>query len=111
MADCILYSQEISLKFSTSIVFSKNEIYVCYMSDNLINNIIQKLNNIRSKYNVDDYINNVEQLLEEIEIFYTIPLLPFNKYLSNSEIHQYIQKVKSLGVIINRFTYNDNILV
>lgn len=87
-----------------SMVFTKNEVYVYYISSPLILNITKYLMKLKNK----DFIYNVEKLLEMIEIHYSIILSSFNKNLNNEEIEEYLKILSSLGILIKRFSYLDN---
>lgn len=116
IADCILFGTEIHVKFLSALIFTKNEVYTYYMSTQLIQKISATLRNlwnesIKNTSDINSYIKNTELLLEEIELYYTLSLLNFNKYLTNTEIISYIEIVNSFGIVINRFSYNDNISI
>ncbi len=79
-----------------SIVFTKNEVYVCYISYPLLTNITKYL--IKTD-------KSLEEILENLE--YSKILNKFNKNLNNNEINEYIEKLSSLGILVKRFTYNN----
>jgi hypothetical protein len=90
-----------------SMVFTKNEIYVYYISYPLLRDIVKKLINT---YHEDKnmFVHNVEKLLEEIEISYANLLFRYNRNLSDFEIKEYISFLSSLGIIVKRYDYLEN---
>lgn len=93
------------LKIQNSAVFTKNEVYVYYISSPLILEISKYLMNVYK--NKDDFIYEVEKLLETVELYYSYILLPFNMTLDEKRLKEYLTKLSSLGVIVKRFKYTD----
>jgi hypothetical protein len=92
-----------ALIVQNSMVFTKNEVYVYYISYPLLKNIIKYIIDLYK--NSKDFIYSVEKLLEMIEIHYSIILSSFNRNLNNYEIKEYINFLSSLGIIMKRFDY------
>jgi len=80
-----------------SIVFTKNEVYICYISHPLLINITKYL--IKTN-------KSLEEILENVELYYSQILYSFNKNLNNDEINKYIKLLSSLGILIKRFNYD-----
>lgn len=101
------------LKVQNCIVFTKNEIYVYYISYPLILTISEYLMNLMSRdlmsrdlMNINsDYIYEVEKLLEEIELNYSNILSEFNMTLDEELLLKYISQLNSLGILVKRFSY------
>jgi len=92
------------LKIQNSVIFTKNEVYVCYLSDLLVINIVKYLLKMTDVY-------EIEKLLEEIEIYYSYLLKRFNMELNNLQINEYISYLKNLGFIIERYKYIDEVKI
>ena len=91
------------LKVENSMVFTKNEVYVYYISYPLIKEIS---NQLMKMYEIqDDFIYNVEKLLEEIELYYSKILSRFNMTLDDNLLEEYISYLSNLGIIMKRFSY------
>ena len=95
------------LVVQNSIVFSKEGVYVYYISYPLIRKIVEKLIEI-SKSN-SNYIYEVEKLLEEIELSYTYHLFPYNQYYKDKDfLNEYIDELKRYRIIMKFFPYGNN---
>jgi hypothetical protein len=87
----------LKIRIGSSLVFTKNEVYVYYISQPLVDNIIQYVN------------KDIKNIFEEIELYYSAVLYPFNRELKNKEVDQYIHFLSHLGIVMKRYTYNQNI--
>lgn len=94
------------LKVQNSVVFTKSEVYIYYLSNELVVNITKYLLSLRDK---EDFIYEVEKLLEEIEIHYSSLLSKFNMELSDAQVKEYLSYLETLGFIVNRYTYNQSV--
>lgn len=117
----IEHSVDDPLVVQNCMVFTKDEVYVYYISHQLLTSITEKLMNLflESLGNNDsefgsaeflkyeDFVYQVEKLLEELEIVYASYLCRFNYDLDSSELSNYLSTLSSLGIIIQRFKYND----
>lgn len=92
------------LVIQSSAVFTKDEVYIYYISRPLVVNIVRKLIELFLKN--DDFVYQVEKLLEEMEIVYSAYLFPFNRDLDR--IDEYLETLSSLGILIKRFKYTEN---
>jgi hypothetical protein len=111
MADRILNKNigEI-LKIQNSIVFTKNEVYIYYLSNDVIINIVKYLLNLFNNFkNNNDFVYEVEKLLEEIELYYSSLLSRFNMTLTNSQVEEYLSYLQTLGIVIQRFKYTESV--
>ena len=98
------------LKVENSMVFTKDEVYVYYISYPLIKNITEYLIDLNEKqdlYQQFDFIYNVEKLLEELELYYSNILSRFNMTLDEKLLNEYIEYLSKLGIIMKRFKYTD----
>ena len=93
------------LKVENSIVFTKNEVYVYYISYPLIKNITEYLIEI---HETDNFVYKVEKLLEELELYYSKILSRFNMTLDENLLNEYIEYVSKLGIIMKRFKYTSS---
>jgi len=91
------------LKVQNSAVFTKNEVYIYYISKPLILNISKYLMEIE-----ENFIYNVEKLLETIELYYSAILFEYNMILTEELLQKYINRLSSLGIIVKRFSYTSN---
>lgn len=87
-----------------SIVFTKDEIYVYYISKPLLDNIINKISNLD--------ISSIEKLMEEIEICYCSYLYYFNKKINSlQDLSKYLSELSKIGILIKRYTYTDQVIL
>jgi hypothetical protein len=94
------------LKVQNSVVFTKNEVYIYYLSNELVVSITKYLLSLRDRA---DFVYEVEKLLEEIEIHYSFLLSKFNMELTDAQVKEYISYLNSLGFIVHRYTYNQEV--
>ena len=110
----IEHSVDDPLIVQNCMVFTKDEIYVYYISHQLLTSITEKLMNIFLKLsdnNNSDFVYHVEKLLEELELAYASYLCKFNYDLDSSELSNYLSTLSSLGIIIQRFKYDNNLKI
>ena len=91
------------LVVQNSIVFTKDEIYIYYISKQLLSTITKNLIEI---YMNGNFVFEVEKLLEEIEISYGAYLSKFNRKLNSYSLHNYLNELFSLGFLIKRYKYD-----
>lgn len=95
------------LVIQNSMVFTGKNVYVYYISYNLIRLIVEKLTQI---YKQGDYVNGIEKFLEEMEIAYVNHLIPYNTwYNTESELDNYFKVLEKYGIIMKKFKYTDNV--
>lgn len=90
------------LKIQDAVVFTKNEVYVYYLSASLVENIVTYLLKLLKE---KDFIYEVEKLLEEVELCYAVLLSRFNMNLKDMQVNDYILYLQSLGIIMTRYKY------
>ena len=105
----IEHSVDDPLIVQNCMVFTKDEVYVYYISYQLLTSITETLMNIFLKS--DDFVYQVEKLLEEIELVYASYLNKYNYDLESLELSNYLSTLSSLGIIIKRFKYQEKINV
>jgi len=110
IADCILLNTDIELKLETAYIFTKNEVYVYSLSEDLVTEIADKLLDWSDKKKEgeseeDNFVEKVELLLEQLELYYALILLKYNRNMTNEEIDDYLQELLSYGLLVQRFTY------
>ena len=92
------------LVYQNSMVFSREGVYVYYISYPLIEEIVRRLAFILK----DNDVNNFTRFIEEIELAYSNELSRFNKYYWNgSDVNEYLLHLNNLGIIIRYFPYTN----
>ena len=104
IADLIIDNKPVEeiLKVETSGIFTKNEVYVIYFSENLLYEIVKYLFILNKK---EDFVYEVEKLMEEVELYYALHLIRFNRILKNEEVDEYLNELNRLGLIVKRSDY------
>tara|TARA_R110001599_G_scaffold108188_2_gene271216 strand:+ start:4422 stop:5243 length:822 start_codon:yes stop_codon:yes gene_type:complete len=100
------------LLVENSLVFTKNEVYVYYISYPLMLNISKHLLEMKEVEDViedrKDFIYEVEKLLEEIELYYSHILSKYNMSLNEKQLEEYLSELSTLGILVKRFKYTDS---
>lgn len=91
------------LVIQNSMVFSKDGVFVYYVSDLLLRDIVKKLVKLFKNGN---YSEQFLKFIDEMELGYCRELFPYNKYYYNIEkLNEYLDRLGKLGIIMKYFPY------